>query len=108
MGHRMVTGLPTSSLDWRIMGLADDLMVVRREPKLCPFGRLLRKLDKPDRVALERVTAEIRMTPPELRAAGQGTVTIKWILARLSISSTPSLRIKQITPKAIDFTQLNL
>jgi hypothetical protein len=75
----MVTGLPTSSLDWRIMGLADDLTVVRREPKLCPFGRLLHKLDKSDRVALERVVTEIQLVPPELRAAGHGTVTIKWM-----------------------------
>ena len=74
----MATVWPSSLLDWRAMGLADDLIVKDSAPKLCAFGRMRAELDAKDQAALDGAIKLILMTPPQIRSAAGGT-TIAWL-----------------------------
>jgi hypothetical protein len=78
VGRKMVTGWLPLLLDWRVMGLADDLIVKDSTPKLCPFGRMRAKLDDKDRGALDDVLKQIDASSPQIRSA-VGGVTIAWL-----------------------------
>lgn len=61
------------------MGLADDLIVTKTAPELCPFGRMRDELNESDRAALDGVTTEILATPTNVRMGTSGGVTIAWL-----------------------------
>lgn len=61
------------------MGLADDLIVTKTAPELCPFGRMRDELNEPDRAALDGAVKQILATPTSVRMGSMGGVTISWL-----------------------------